>query len=207
MGFVSPMLAGLGMFLLPLTATADEEATVVRMGTLPGLQYDLKQFDVRPGAEVKLVFRNDDTMLHNLVIVKPGTREEVVAAANALGGEAAEKDYIPDSANVLWSIGVVDQETSKTLEFKAPMESGDYPYVCTYPGHGLIMHGIMRVTENPEDPVKNFHLRSKNKRVGGFHRGFAHAAWFVGDGRWWAPGESTSRDYAIARPRWRRPRG
>ena len=155
MNFVSSMAVGTGLLLATLTATADEEATVVRMGTLPGLQYDLTQFDVRPGAVVKLIFRNDDTMLHNLVIVKPGTRKKVVAAAAALGGQAAEKDYIPDSENVLWSIGVVDQGTSKVLQFTAPKVPGDYPYVCTYPGHGLIMFGNMRVTNDPGEPIKN----------------------------------------------------
>lgn len=150
-----PMAVGIGLLLATLTVTADEETTVVRMGTLPGLQYDLKQFDVRPGAKVKLIFRNDDTMQHNLLIVKPGTREKVVAAAAALGGQGAEKDFIPDSEDVLWSISVVDQGASKVLQFTVPKVLGDYPYVCTYPGHGQIMFGSMRVTNDPGEPVKN----------------------------------------------------
>ena len=32
-----------------------------------------------------------------------------------------------------------------TLTFTAPTASGAYPYVCTYPGHGVIMYGVMYV--------------------------------------------------------------
>jgi azurin len=139
--------------LLPLAASA--APTTVNIGTLPGLRYDLKRFEVRPGAEVKLVFSNTDTMLHNLLICRPGSRLAVVKAAEALGAEAAEKDYVPDSPDVLWSIPVVASGESETLRFTAPAEAGEYPYVCTYPGHGLIMHGVMGVTENPGEPVPN----------------------------------------------------
>jgi azurin len=31
------------------------------------------------------------------------------------------------------------------LEFDAPAEPGLYPYLCTFPGHGMLMNGIMTV--------------------------------------------------------------
>ena len=30
------------------------------------------------------------------------------------------------------------------IEFTAPA-AGDYPYMCTFPGHGAIMKGVMKV--------------------------------------------------------------
>ena len=34
-----------------------------------------------------------------------------------------------------------------TLTFKVPDVAGDYPYVCTFPGHWSMMNGIMKVTK------------------------------------------------------------
>lgn len=139
--------------LLPLGASA--APTTVKIGVLPGLRYDLKRFEVRPGTEVELVFSNTDSMLHNLLICRPDTRLEVIKAAENLGSEAAEKNYVPDSPNVLWSIPVVASNETRTLRFTAPSKTDDYPFVCTLPGHGLIMHGIMGVTDHPGKPVPN----------------------------------------------------
>ena len=44
------------------------------------------------------------------------------------------------------------------VRFKTPVKEGEYPYVCTFPGHGYVMHGILHVTkEKPKD------LASKRK--------------------------------------------
>ena len=128
-------------------------AEVVRIGTLPGLRYDVSAFSVRPGAEVEVIFSNSDEMLHNFVIVKPGTRMEVVQASIDLGAGAAERDFVPPSPNVMWAMKVVPSGQSSTLKFTAPNALGEYPYVCTFPGHGIIMFGAMIVTPNPQPPV------------------------------------------------------
>jgi azurin len=33
--------------------------------------------------------------------------------------------------------------------FTAPEETGEYGYVCTFPGHWATMTGTMRVTDSP----------------------------------------------------------
>jgi plastocyanin len=128
-------------------------AEVIRIGTLPGLRYDVSAFSVRPGAEVEVIFSNSDEMLHNLVIVKPGTRLAVVQASIELGAGAADRDFVPPTPDVLWAMKVVPSGQSATLKFTAPAALGDYPYVCTFPGHGMIMFGTMTVTPNPRPPV------------------------------------------------------
>jgi len=40
---------------------------------------------------------------------------------------------------------LVDPEGSESLVFTAPTEPGQYPYICTVPGHWRIMNGIMTV--------------------------------------------------------------
>lgn len=131
---------------------AQDTPLVIHMKVLQGLQFDVVRFQVKPGAKVKIIFSNTDDMNHNLLIVKPGTREAVVNLAQELGAQGPSVDYIPASANVLWSLPVVEPEQEKTLEFTAPLQEGIYPYVCTYPGHGLIMYGAMYVKQDAHLP-------------------------------------------------------
>jgi hypothetical protein len=132
------------------TAAAPE---VIRIGTLPGLRYDISEFSVRPGTAVELVFSNYDEMLHNLVITRPGARERVVQAALALGPGAADRDFVPPSPDVLWATTLVPTGQGVTLRFTAPATVGDYPFVCTMPGHGIVMFGTMRVTDTTRPMV------------------------------------------------------
>lgn len=141
-----------GLAWLP-AARAAVAPDVIRIGTLPGLRYDTSSFSVRPGAEVEVVFSNFDEMLHNLLITRPGARERVVQAALELGSNAADRDFVPASPDVLWATKLVPTGESVTLRFTAPATLGDYPYVCTMPGHGIVMFGTMTVTNTPRPPV------------------------------------------------------
>jgi len=33
------------------------------------------------------------------------------------------------------------------LRFTAPDKPGEYPYICTFPGHWRIMQGVMKVVK------------------------------------------------------------
>ena len=148
-----PLALLLGVLACLPGARAAVAPEVIRIGTLPGLRFDTSAFSVRPGTEVELVFSNYDEMLHNLVITRPGARTRVVQAALALGAGAADRDFVPPSRDVLWASKLVASNQSITLKFTAPATLGDYPYVCTMPGHGVVMFGTMRVTRTPRPPV------------------------------------------------------
>jgi azurin len=109
--------------------------------------FDVKQFTVKPGQPVKLVFSNPDAMQHNLVIVKPGALEEVGIAGNEMAKDpdGIKRDFVPKSDKIVQATKLIDPQGSVTLRFKAPMLPGDYPYVCTFPGHWVIMNGVMQV--------------------------------------------------------------
>ncbi|MEQ8471500.1 MAG: ThuA domain-containing protein [Marinoscillum sp.] len=111
------------------------------------MKYDTESFTVKAGETVQITFENPDFMQHNLLIIKPGTLEKVGAAADALAtsSDGVEKDYIPQISEVLFKTKLVDPNKSVTLTFTAPTEAGDYPFVCTFPGHWRIMNGIMKV--------------------------------------------------------------
>lgn len=130
--------------------------TTVSIKAIAGLQFDIVRFNVRPGSKVNLVFTNADDMSHNLLIVKPGSRLEVINAALKLEENGPVLNYIPKSPLVLWSIPVLSPNQTQSLTFTAPSKTGAYPYVCTYPGHGFVMYGVMYVTNDGKMPdMKN----------------------------------------------------
>ncbi|MBT5707954.1 MAG: hypothetical protein HOI66_16700, partial [Verrucomicrobia bacterium] len=126
--------------------TAD--ATYVNIGTLlEKMRYDVNEFEVKAGKKIILTFSNPDFMPHNIVFVKPKTANEIAMAAMQLGAKGFEKGFVPDSDNILAASPLVDHGKDVKLEFTAPTDPGEYEYVCTFPGHHILMRGIMKVTK------------------------------------------------------------
>jgi uncharacterized cupredoxin-like copper-binding protein len=129
-----------------------EEGELVEIKAVAGLRYDPPRFVVKPGEKVRLQVENTDDMAHNFVIVAPGGRMEVVNAAMTMP-VTPEQTFIPQSDKILFHTPVLIPGKSAALEFTTPTEEGVYPYVCTYPGHGLVMFGAMYVTNQPESAL------------------------------------------------------
>lgn len=143
----------------PAEAPAAEAAeTKLVLGVIPGtMQFDKKTFTVKAGAKVAILFTNKACPLqHNLIILKPGT--------DAAYGAAADKMIASDPAGALAKLYMPDDDTSKAaviaasskligtgqndvIRFTAPTEPGDYPYICTFPGHRFLMKGVMKVEQ------------------------------------------------------------
>ena len=132
---------------------------LVRISCLPErMLFTVKQFAVTTGQPVKLVFTNPDATDHNLLIVQPGSMAEVGMAANEMAKDPknANSDFIPASKQHLIleaapMIGPTRRSKVHVLRFSAPTEPGIYPYVCTFPGHWVVMNGIMVVADDLRD--------------------------------------------------------
>ena len=116
--------------------------------------YDVKEFTVKAGQKVKITLINPGDSVtrqpHNILICKPGTKDAVGMASNAGLSDPeflTTKHAVPDSEDVLFASKLVQPDAEDVLEFTAPSEPGDYPYICTYPGHWAIMNGVMKVAE------------------------------------------------------------
>jgi len=151
------------MAIVPPKPTAAEAAfdarpglAEVRVGCEPErMLFTLRRFVVAPGQPVKLVFTNPDATDHNLVVVRPGALEAVGTAANDMARDPANAagDFLPESQRGLIlhatpMIGPTRKGLVHVLRFDAPTEPGVYPYVCTFPGHWMVMNGRMIVARD-----------------------------------------------------------
>ncbi len=131
-------------------ASGDVAVVTLKPGPANPMSFDITSFSVKAGQKVALTFNNDSAapLQHNLVLCKAGTKENIVALANGMMAEMPKwmpKGFIPESPDVLYHTKLLNPKESETLEFTAPAEKGDYPYLCTFPGHALIMNGVMKV--------------------------------------------------------------
>ena len=128
------------------------ELTTIRIATVPErMMYDVRQLVVKPGKKVKLTFANPDFMPHNLLLVKPGKADEIGLKAMALGAKGFEVNFVPESQDILWASKLVDHGKEQVIDFTAPTAPGAYPYICSFPGHHLIMRGVLIVTDNLQE--------------------------------------------------------
>ena len=118
---------------------------VLKLGTKPGLKYDVTNFEIKAGSKVRLIFNNNDDMTHNVVIVAPGSADEVATLSLKLGLKGSELNYVPVSSKVLFHTALLQPGTSESIYFVAPSTPGEYTFVCTFPGHASVMRGIIKV--------------------------------------------------------------
>jgi azurin len=121
---------------------------VVEISCIPErIMYTLNEFSVEAGQAVKLIFTNPDVTQHNLVIAEPGSLEELGLAANEMAKDpdGLKKGFIPDSKKILHHTPMLNLDEGYVLRFMAPKRAGVYPYLCTFPGHWIVMKGEMTV--------------------------------------------------------------
>ncbi len=98
------------------------------------------------GVTVHLTFRHGGKYIsqeHNWVLVVPGAAEAVEKAALAAGENAG---WVPrDDRRIVAATAQCGKGHEVSVTFTAPAP-GKYPFLCTNPGHGEVMHGILEVT-------------------------------------------------------------
>lgn len=127
------------------------------------MRYDIQTIKAAPGAKVNITLKNEDDLPHNLVVCKPAEKGndkgmDVALAAWAMGETGMAKQWIPDSPRILAHTEMIDPHKEGKVSFTVPEASGEYPYVCTFPGHALVMNGLLKV-DVPVPPINNLHFR------------------------------------------------
>ena len=111
------------------------------------MAYGTKSFTLKVGQTVKLTFDNQSAvpLPHNVVVGKAGTKDALMAAAMKVmtDPQGLVKGYIPEDPSVLAHTKLVQPAGKETIEFVLPV-AGDYPYMCTFPGHSILMNGVIK---------------------------------------------------------------
>lgn len=109
------------------------------------LAYDTKTISAKAGQKVKLTFNNTHPTLpqpHNFVLGKLGVDKGKMLNIAMAAMTLVDKGYIPESADILANTKLLQPGQSETIEFTLPT-AGEYNYICTFPGHGAIMNGVI----------------------------------------------------------------
>ncbi|MBL9214018.1 MAG: cupredoxin domain-containing protein [Opitutaceae bacterium] len=114
------------------------------------MKFNLTRVEVTAGQDVKVILTNMGTMPkvamgHNWVLLKKGADAKAFIDAAAT---AAAAEYIPAALadQVLAHTKLLGPKQSDEITFKAPTEPGEYPFICSFPGHYLSgMHGVLVV--------------------------------------------------------------
>ena len=133
--------------LITSSGTKQKGSRKIEIICVEQIKFNIDKFKVKANEPIELILINKTDMPHNLVITKPGNYKEVGAASIDMLSDpkAADKHYVPDLDSVITSTYVVQPKGSHTLYFVAPSNTGDYPFLCTFPGHWQLMKGVMQV--------------------------------------------------------------
>ena len=121
---------------------------VVEITANDQMKYSIATIEAKAGEMLKVVLTNAGTlpkeaMGHNWVLLKPGTDVTAFASASMM---AKDTDYVAPSQRdkVIASIGVLGPKQSGEVTFAAPA-AGEYTFICSFPGHYMLMKGTLTV--------------------------------------------------------------
>ncbi|RYD31146.1 MAG: dehydrogenase, partial [Verrucomicrobiaceae bacterium] len=115
------------------------------------LRYDTSRLVVEKGKAFEIVFENSDVMPHNLVVVEPGKHLDIGQAAMTMTPDLRDKQgrqYIPRGHKPIAATRLLEPGEKEKLQLTAPAQEGEYEYVCTFPGHAVVMWGKLVVTND-----------------------------------------------------------
>lgn len=112
--------------------------------TMQDMKFRPDELTIESGKAYQLVLINtgeDKAMTHNMVVVEEGTGNEV--GQNGL--EHKDNGYVmPNDINVIYQSPLVEFGQTNVTPLQID-ESGDYDFICSYPGHWGKMNGKIEV--------------------------------------------------------------
>ncbi|XZE54906.1 DUF6797 domain-containing protein [Planctomycetaceae bacterium SH139] len=127
-------------------------AREIKLQVGSNLAFETRELRVQAGEAIKLTLVNPDAVPHNWALLQPGSTQAVGELANKLVGdpEGAARQYVPEHEAVLAYTDVVEPKNEFSIFFRVPQTPASYPYICTFPGHWMVMQGTMIVEAENE---------------------------------------------------------
>jgi len=122
-------------------------ARKIRIEAGKNLSFSTRSIKAKAGEPIELTFMNPDVVPHNWVLINPGTLSTVGDLTNRMiaDPEAVARHYVPKTPDVLAFTDMVYPTEKFAINFNAPAKPGRYPFLCTFPGHWMVMNGEMIV--------------------------------------------------------------
>jgi azurin len=119
-------------------AAAGGVRTVELVGT-EQMKYDVTTIPAKRGEQLRVRLTAKGTMpkivmAHNFVLLKLAANQVKFITA---GAQSRETDFIPDDMKdqVIAKTPLAGAGETVDVTFKVPNAAGEYPFVCTFPGH------------------------------------------------------------------------
>lgn len=138
----------IGTDQMKFTVESNEDG--ISTGSKAGDYLLLESISAEPGEEIRIVLTSESdlpatAMAHNFVLLTLSA--DVDAFVNA-ASQAKDNDYIPAdmSDQIIAHTELAGGGETVEVTFTAPDETGEYEYVCTFPGHYAAgMRGTLNV--------------------------------------------------------------
>ncbi len=117
------------------------------------MKFNVTEIRAHVGEKIRVTLKNigrmpKQAMGHNWVLLVPMPDGGVLALAQAAAARAPE--YVPaDAGRIIAHTKLLGPNESDTVEFSAPDAPGEYPFICTFPGHAALMKGKLIVAPKP----------------------------------------------------------
>ena len=119
-------------------AMAAGKAVTLKISANDQMKFDKSELTVPADSQVTVELENKGGALqHNWVLTLPG---KAMAVANESVSAGPSQNYLKKGPNVIANTKLADPHKKVKVTFKAP-KKGTYDYICTFPGHGVMMKG------------------------------------------------------------------
>jgi len=132
------------------SAEKDSGVNVIKVTGNDQMQYNIKEIRAKAGELIRIEMTNIGklpaaAMSHNWVLLKSGVSEADLIAFATACSQNPPSYFVADTDLVLAHTKMLGPGASDSIEFLAPATPGVHDYLCTFPGHYVMMRGKLIV--------------------------------------------------------------
>ena len=139
-------------FMLAGTISTALAQRTIEMDGTDNMKFSVTNIEAEPGEEITIKLTTKSqlpkaAMAHNVVVIDKDADVDEIAMASI---QARDNDYIAPGYDeeIVAATGLAGSGETVEVTFTVPEEPGEYPYICSFPGHyqaGMV--GVLTVNQ------------------------------------------------------------
>lgn len=139
-------------FMLAGTLSTALGQRVIEMDGTDNMKFSVTNIEAQPGEEITIKLTTKSqlpkaAMAHNVVVIDKDANVDEIAMASI---QARDNEYVAPEYDeeIVAATGLAGAGETVEVTFTVPEEPGEYPYICSFPGHyqaGMV--GVLTVTQ------------------------------------------------------------